>query len=228
MWKEILSVFKGGGLTQEAFDEAMVMLEESRSMHHDAISALHSPATLVADIYERDRRVNKYERSVRRKVLTHLSVSSNPDIATGLVLTAIVMDIERIGDYTKNIIELAQGLVEPFDGGELHQDFGELERMLAEMFDKIIPALEGPDVEGAREIMETHKTVNRTVERDLELLRNNRVLQGQSGRAVTAALYLRYLKRVSAHLTNIASSVVNPYHRIGFKEKKKHRKERES
>jgi hypothetical protein len=33
------------------------------------------------------------------------------------------------------------------------------------------------------------------------------------------ALYLRYLKRVSAHLKNVATSVVNPYHRIGFREK---------
>jgi len=32
---------------------------------------------------------------------------------------------------------------------------------------------------------------------------------------------LRYLKRVSAHLKNVATSVVNPYHRIGYKEKKK-------
>jgi hypothetical protein len=30
---------------------------------------------------------------------------------------------------------------------------------------------------------------------------------------------MRYLKRVSAHLKNVASSVVNPYHRIGFREK---------
>jgi hypothetical protein len=34
---------------------------------------------------------------------------------------------------------------------------------------------------------------------------------------VTTVLYLRYLKRVSAHLKNIASSVVNPFDRIGFR-----------
>ena len=35
--------------------------------------------------------------------------------------------------------------------------------------------------------------------------------------SVAAALYIRYLKRISAHLMNIASSVVNPFERIGFK-----------
>jgi hypothetical protein len=32
------------------------------------------------------------------------------------------------------------------------------------------------------------------------------------------ALYVRYLKRVTAHLLNILSSVVNPVERIGYRE----------
>jgi len=40
--------------------------------------------------------------------------------------------------------------------------------------------------------------------------------------AVATALYVRYLKRVSAHLMNIASSVTNPFDRIGFRTTNKH------
>jgi hypothetical protein len=36
---------------------------------------------------------------------------------------------------------------------------------------------------------------------------------------VTIALYVRFLKRVGAHLQNILSSVVNPFDRIGFHDK---------
>ena len=39
--------------------------------------------------------------------------------------------------------------------------------------------------------------------------------------AVSLAMYARYLKRINAHLTNIASAIVNPFPRIGFREKKK-------
>ncbi len=42
--------------------------------------------------------------------------------------------------------------------------------------------------------------------------------------AVCLALYARYLKRINAHLTNIASAIVNPFPRIGFREKKKEKK----
>jgi phosphate transport system protein len=220
MWKQLLSAFKSGGLRQEAFEEALLMLQASHSMHRDAVTALRKPGVLMADIYERDRQLNRYERDVRRKILTHLSVSPKPDINMGLVITAIVIDIERIGDYTKNIVELAAGSPEPFDGGELDGEIAELEGIVDRIFGDIGPALKGPDEELARKIIRNHEDLSGRVEQGLHLLRTDQALAGQAGRAVTAALYLRYLKRVSAHLKNVATSVVNPYHRIGFQEKK--------
>lgn len=219
MWKQLLSVFTDCSLCQEAFDEALLMLRTSHGMHRDSVAALHGEGILVADIYERDRQINKYERSVRRKILTHLSVSPKSDLNSGLVITAIVIDIERIGDYTKNIIELAAGLPEAFDGGELDKEFVDLERIVDKMFEDLMPALTDSDEDLARGILRSHKSVSGRVERGLQLLRSGQVLSGQSGKAVTAALYLRYLKRVSAHLKNVATSVVNPFHRIGYKEK---------
>jgi hypothetical protein len=38
---------------------------------------------------------------------------------------------------------------------------------------------------------------------------------------VAVALYTRSLKRIYGHLRNIVTSVVNPFHRIGFKHKEK-------
>ena len=37
-----------------------------------------------------------------------------------------------------------------------------------------------------------------------------------SSETVAFVLYLRYLKRVSAHLSNVVSSVINPFERIGY------------
>jgi phosphate uptake regulator len=219
MWKEIISLFRSAGPLQEAFDEALLMLRTSHEMFDTAVATLHHEGAMEFDIYERDRQLNKYERSVRRKIVTHMSVTAKPDINLGLVLTAIVIDIERIGDYTKNIVELASGVEGPFDGLELHDDVVGIERTLEKMFDDIGPALERSDVTLARSIMEAHATVAETVERCVGLLKAGKALSGRAGHAVTVALYLRFLKRVSAHLKNVATSVVNPYHRIGFREK---------
>ena len=219
MWKEIVTLFKSEGPLQEAFDEAVAMLTASHGMYEDAVAALRGEGHMTVDIYERDRQLNKYERSVRRKIVTHMSVSAKPDINLGLVLTAIVIDIERIGDYTKNIVELAAGLDRPFDALELNDEVSRIERAIGAMFEDVVPALQDSDEVRARRIMEAHSEVSKTVDGTIPRLQDSQVLKGRSGHAVTVALYMRYLKRVSAHLKNVASSVVNPYHRIGFREK---------
>jgi len=157
---------------------------------------------------------------VRRKILTHLVVAPKPDINMSLVITAIAVDIERIGDLTKNIAELAASSPEPFDGGELDGEIAGLEEVVNGMFVDIGPTLGGDRGDLARKIIRDHQGLSDRVENGLKLLRSGGALAGQAGRAVTAALYLRYLKRVSAHLKNVATSVVNPYDRIGFTEKR--------
>jgi phosphate transport system protein len=219
MWKEIVTLFKSEGPLQEAYDEAILALRESHSMFDDAVTHLHSEGVMETDIYKRDRRINKYERSVRRKIVTHMSVSSKPDINLGLILTSIVIDIERIGDYTKNIVELAVSVSGPFDGLELADEVAWVEARVTEMFDDIVPMLDSSDVDLARSVIEAHGGVAQKVDKHVAALSSGQALSGRSGHAVTVAIYLRFLKRVSAHLKNVATSVVNPYYRIGFREK---------
>jgi phosphate uptake regulator len=219
MWKEIVTLFKSEGPLQEAYDEAILALRESHSMFDDAVAHLHAEGVMETDIYKRDRRINKYERSVRRKIVTHMSVSSKPDINLGLILTSIVIDIERIGDYTKNIVELAVSVPGPFDGLELADEVAWVEARVTEMFDDIVPMLDSSDVDLARSVIEAHGGVAQKVDKHVAALSSGQALSGRSGHAVTVAIYLRFLKRVSAHLKNVATSVVNPYYRIGFREK---------
>ena len=219
MWKEIVQLFRSEGPLQEAYDEAIAMLRASHDMFDHAVAQLHAEGALETDIYERDQRLNKYERSVRRKIVTHMAGSAKPDINLGLVLTAIVIDIELIGDYTKNIVELASAVPGPIDGLELHDEVVGIERILGQMFDNIVPALEESDEVRARGIMQSHTSIATKIDEHILALSGGKVLAGRTGHAVTVALYMRYLKRVSAHLKNVATSIVNPYHRIGFREK---------
>jgi phosphate uptake regulator len=219
MWKDIVGLFKKDSLSDEAFADALLMLEVSEGMFKDSVASLRKEAPLEDDIYARDKQLNKFEREVRRKIVSHLAVSTHPDITLALVLTSIVIDIERIGDFTKNIVELATNLSQAFDGGELDDDISTIEETVSEMMEDIAPALGESDVEKARRILERHGEISGMVDKSLQALVSGEALAGSSGQAVTAALYLRYLKRVSAHVKNVATSIVNPYHRIGFREK---------
>ncbi len=170
MWKQIFQLFKKESLCDEAFNEAIIMLRTSQTMFSAAVGSLRRKGPLEFDIYERDRQINKYERDVRRKIVTHLAISQNPDANHALVLTAIVIDIERIGDFTKNIVELAKDLPEVFNAGEIDEDVTTIENTVTSMFDTIIPALITSDADGARKIFSDHESVVKLVEANIRIL----------------------------------------------------------
>ncbi|MFH1278090.1 MAG: PhoU domain-containing protein [Candidatus Eisenbacteria bacterium] len=225
MWDRLKGLFSKESLCDEAFRESLVMLGQCLGMFEDAVASLRNEGVPVGDIYARDRMINKFQRRVRRNIVTHLAVSSNPDITSSLALTAVIIDIERIGDYTKNIVELATVHERPFDGGDLDDEIREFEQTVRRLFQTLPAALENSDMDTARQIIGDHQVLSDRVEELIESLITGRVMNDNSGEAVTAALYLRYLKRVSAHLKNVASSIVNPYYRIGFREKGERKEE---
>lgn len=83
-------------------------------MFEASVESLHrrDDGAVEIDIYKLDKDVNRFERDVRRKVMTHLVVSGPADLPSGLVLINVVIDIERIGDCAKNIViaYIAMGL----------------------------------------------------------------------------------------------------------------------
>ena len=70
-------------------------------------------------------------------------------------------------------------------------------------------------------MIKENKWVSKVSDKMLKSLMNNEDLELKAGSAVALALYIRQLKRINSHLRNIASSIVNPFHRIGYKPKKK-------
>lgn len=219
MLKDIFDLFRRESQLSQAFKRSYEMLREDRQMLEEAIRSLRSrdDARLNIDIYAKDQLINAYEREVRRKVFTHLTISAERDVNAGLVLVSVVIDIERIGDFTKNIVELALHHPKRLSGGPFDADITKIETLVRTMFDLLVEALPENDEAKAREVMSEHWWISRRADDIIrELIEKDDVIT-PSGDAVTCALYLRYLKRVSAHLMNIASSVVNPFDRIGFR-----------
>jgi hypothetical protein len=69
-------------------------------------------AEAQAKLYDRDQHINVLEREVRRSVVTHLALEQrSEDIPSGLIFMNVVKDAERIGDYLKNIYDVAHDLM---------------------------------------------------------------------------------------------------------------------
>jgi phosphate transport system protein len=219
-WKEIYEIWRRESSLKQALNDSHTMLERTGRMFHESVKSLRESdqGEIEIDIYEEDQVVNRYQQDVRRKVLRHLAITGGVNVVPGLILTSIVVDIERIGDYTKNITELAVAHPKKLRAGKYEEDVARIESVVASIFDEIVPVLKNTDQEAARRLLSDPVWIRKRCDQiDLELIQGQDPSLG-AGDAVAVALYVRYLKRIASHLSNILSSVVNPFERIGYRE----------
>lgn len=224
MWKNIIQIFKKDDLYLQALRESHAMLDLDLEMFKASVETLRRSdgSEVGLDIYALDKQINAYERDVRRKVLTHLAVSGPTDLSSGLILVSVVIDIERIGDYAKNIFDLARDHPKRLTGGPLEAELVQIEDRVTEIFEQMVQAFKANDEEQARLIMTGYKgEVATNCDRIVKKIITGEVADFGPSDAAALALYVRYLKRIAAHSRNIMTSVVNPFHRIGYREKKK-------
>ena len=221
MFKQIFEIFKSDSLHEQALTECHEMLEIVREMFNESINSLRNSDTaeIPIDIYATDKKINEFERDVRRKVMTHLAIGGKEDIGSGLILVSVVIDIERIGDYTKNIYDLALNHPKKLTAGSLESTLNDMENSTKEFLNKAIDAFKNQDIDLARSLMTDYKKEIASTSNDIV----NALVSGQnaefsSDKASALCLYARYLKRIAAHSRNLVSSIVNPFERIGYPE----------
>ena len=110
MFNELLSIFRPGNPLSMMADEFAAMLRLTCEMTDTAGRMLFQETTAAEDrtgIYKKDVKVNKLERSIRKRVVAHLAIHGNStDLPYCLLLMSLVKDVERLGDYAKNITEI--------------------------------------------------------------------------------------------------------------------------
>lgn len=220
MFKKLFELWHREDLLHQALNDAKDMLNQSYVLFKRAVAPLLFGERDDAQIiYDMDQQLNRYEIEIRRKVMEHLSVSPEQDTTAALVLTTVTVDIERIGDYSKNFLELWQLYGKAFTSAPLFERIKRIYENLVRTFELTIDAFSNADADAGRAAMELHIVNSKDCEEIIAaLVRTPTGAQNLApNEEVLAALTARYLKRTSAHLKNIASSVVNPFDRIGFK-----------
>ncbi|MFO7638037.1 MAG: PhoU domain-containing protein [bacterium] len=208
LWKKTPS------LVGEANELCCEMLRTGHRMFDYSLDVLLENGCETEDIYAMDRSLNHGEIKVRRMIVEHLAVNPQEDPVAALFLASIVGDIERTGDYCKNLLELAHHYPEKLEGPYIER-IREIRQRVSELFQDTTTAFASGDAELARTVMVRHAEIARTCDGITDRLLAEIEMTGR--KAVIRALLLRFLKRTSAHLKNVASSLVNPYHKLGYK-----------
>jgi len=211
----VMSFFRSdeGGISQIE-SQVQRMIADARHTFDLAMNAVTGGAveTVADEVRRTDRQINVTEIEIRRELLVHISVHGTADAGEMLVFMNMIKDLERIGDYNKNIFDLALEGVS-FSGAE------DLEQILGfrdELSSRIVlmgEILDTRDEDRARAYIERGDQLRR----EFDGLVNELVhATAPALVAVPRALLYRFLKRVAAHCANVVTAVVMPVDRLDY------------
>lgn len=165
-----------------------------------------------AEVKSTDHGINVAQQEVRTALIIHASTGSTVDLPLAMAYMSVVKDVERIGDYAKNIYDLAKY------GADFTSavDRAELERYrdaVAHLIDDTADAFEERDSDKAERLIAKADGFLDDYDSHVEAAFQS---DGPASEAVARALYYRHLKRITAHLMNVMTVLVMPVHRLDY------------
>jgi len=217
---DLIKIWSEQEFSAEIVKEFLTMLESSEEMLSYTFKVMTKEIDedkYQEEIYKKDQGINLTEREIRKKILVHLTANPNSNISACLALISVSKDAERLGDYVKNIFELKKLLKSyPCDKELFSLIFSSYGKQILELFKEVRLAFENSDKEMAKQSVELGRDIARRCEDAIEKVVDTD-LNVREGAVI--ALGARFLKRISLHLSNIASSVVNPMPEMDYYEK---------
>lgn len=209
-FKQLFEPGAGSPLVQAAFADVSAMLQQSSEMLDHSLEVLLDNQPVTLDLEELDDVVDEAERRVRRTILQHLAVNPRQDLVASLVLVSMVQDAERIGDFARGLVELVKMARSPRQG-PFADELRQLADRLRPLFGTCEKAFREADVEEARRVIAAHRELREQLKGYRDRVAASKLTADM---AVVYSAAAQILRRVGAHLSNIASTVVQPYDRI--------------
>jgi phosphate transport system protein len=221
MLRELLSILRSDEPLNAVGRDFTRMLTLTYELTVDAGEMFFGQSTTPEErtrIHKRDVAVNKLERSIRKQVIAHLSIRANtPNLPYCLLLMSLVKDVERIGDYAKNLAEVDDIHPEPLPEDDIVAELREIRTGVESMFGDTSQAFSTSD----RETALTLTGQGRDLTHRCDALIDRIASSSYDARTASAmVLGARYYKRIAAHVLNVLSSVVMPLHKLDYYDEK--------
>jgi len=212
MLKSLAQFFRGTDWTKdivERFDEMLALAEANFALCADHLVEDADIEKIRDEIYARDREINRREKNIRRRLISHLATQpSEHEIPTAFILTGLVKDAERIGDYVKNLYEVHELHGESgFDRKVYDPYYDGIRTKVKDLFRRVRRAYRESSRRDAEEAIAEGRETMRVCER---AIRRIAAADHSVPEAVALTLAGRHYKRILGHLVNIATSVVMP------------------
>ena len=169
--------------------------------------------TVRDDLYNTDKTINELHREVRREMIIHSAVNSrNLDIPLLLSYMTMSKDIERIGDYCKNLFEIAE-TGNSFAKGDDLDTYMELKNDIGKLIVYLQSCLNLDDESKVQDLITLGSSLNNDLDEKITaLLEDKEKIQYP----VATTLFYRYLKRIVSHIVNAATAIIMPTDQIDY------------
>jgi phosphate uptake regulator len=216
-FRSILDIFRRDNWSNELVKHICEMLDIAAEMYGYAVGVIvygEPDENPQVEIYDRDKRINILQRVIRRRVISRLSMtSSRADVPSALIFMNAVKDVERIGDYMKNLYEV-NTLMCDVPNRKLYQEYlvGR-SRTIEDLFAVTQLAFGESDKKKANDVISRASILGHQAE---DVIREITLSDLETCDAVCLVLIVRFYKRIAAHMSNVATSVVMPVDLLDF------------
>ncbi|WP_013322033.1 phosphate signaling complex protein PhoU [Gloeothece verrucosa] len=182
------------------------LVEESFRMSHQGL--FERNLEVVQKIKDNDKQIDRYYRQIELDCATLMTLQAPvaQDLRLLSAFMQLIRDLERIGDYAKDLGEIAIKLF----GYPPHSCLKEIESMSLHaqlMLATSLVALADLDGDAGNKVKQLDDTVDDAYDRLYETLAYQRDIKGVVEPILLMGLVIRHLERMADHATNIAQRV---------------------
>jgi phosphate transport system protein len=182
------------------------LVEKSFRLSHQAL--FDRQISLVNEVKVLDKEIDRFQKHIELECIALISLES--PVAQELRLLSasmqLVRDLERIGDYAKDLSEIAVKIF-PYPQ---HSCFSEIEAMsnhAQAMLASSLAALADLNGAAGKEVKQLDNTVDEAYRRIYQILANQQNIPGVVEPILLMVLVIRHLERMADHATNIGQRV---------------------
>jgi phosphate transport system protein len=216
-FRSLLSLFRDENWADSMIKMLDEMLELSTGMFDYTTGILiHGRQNTDPDgkVWQPDKQINALMWQIRRRLVSRLSIGGHQgEVPTALILMNAVKDAERIGDYIKNIYDAFELMPDHPDRALYAGWLEDRARHIMDLFMRTRQAFTSSDDEEAARVIADARKLGRECEAAIVDITRGEITAHD---AVCIVLVLRFFKRIAAHQSNIATTVVMPVDLLDF------------
>lgn len=182
------------------------LVEQSFRLSHQALFARN--LTAAEEIPRLDKKIDRFYRQIESDCTAIMTMQSPTaqDLRCLSAFMQLVRDLERIGDYAKDLAEIALKIF-PYPSHTSLPDIAVMSHHAQAMLATSLVALADLDAAGGRGLKHLDDTVDNAYDRLYETLAQQRDVPGVVEPILLLALAIRCLERMADHATNIGQRV---------------------